>query len=97
MRLPQRLTMGEAAAALAALDAEPAAGALRIDAAALDDFDSAALALLLHARRLAARRGQAFEIAGAPAQLVQLAQLYGVAALLQLGPAAGAALQAADA
>lgn len=93
MRLPQRLTMAEAAAALALLDAEPAAGALHVDASALADFDSAALALLLHARRLAARRGQAFEIAGAPAQLVQLAQLYGVAGLLQLEPPAGAALQ----
>lgn len=97
MRLPQRLTMADAAAALAALDAGPASGALRVDASALDDFDSAALALLLHARRLAARRGQPFEIAGAPAQLVQLAQLYGVAGLLQLDPPAAAALQGTEA
>jgi phospholipid transport system transporter-binding protein len=97
MRLPARLTMAEAGAALAALESAPASdAALRVDASALADFDSAALALLLHARRLAARRGQTFELAGAPLQLVQLAQLYGVAALLQLD-AAGAARQAGDA
>ena len=51
------------------------------------DFDTAALALLLHARRLAAQRGQAFELRDAPTQLRQLARLYGVDALLQLDAA----------
>ena len=62
MRLPPKLTMADAAAALAALRAEASGDRLAIDASALVDLDSAALALLLHARRLAADRGQAFEL-----------------------------------
>ncbi|MBN8509952.1 MAG: STAS domain-containing protein, partial [Burkholderiales bacterium] len=65
--LPARLTMAEAAAALAALQAVPASGErLRIDASALAEFDSAALALLLQARRDAQARGRGFELHGAP-------------------------------
>ncbi len=86
MRLPARLTVTEAAAVLAALQAAPAEGAvLRIDASALAAFDSAALALLLHARRLAAARAQAFELQSPPPLLRQLAGLYGVDGLLALG------------
>jgi phospholipid transport system transporter-binding protein len=86
--LPARLTMAEAAAALAALRAAPAqGGALRVDASALAEFDSAALALLLQARREAGARGRGFELLGAPLGLRQLAGLYGVGELLGLGPA----------
>ena len=63
----------------------PAARALlAVDASALTDFDTAALALLLQARRLAQAGGRAFEVHGAPPKLTQLAQLYGVAELLSL-------------
>jgi phospholipid transport system transporter-binding protein len=80
--------MAEAAAALAALQAAPTGGgALRVDASALAEFDSAALALLLQARREAQARGRGFELHGAPPALRQLAQLYGVGALLGLDPA----------
>jgi phospholipid transport system transporter-binding protein len=83
MQLPRTLTMSEAAAVLAELRAAPAAGEeLAVDASALADFDSAALALLLDARRLAQRRGQRLAVHGAPQQLVLLARLYGVAELL---------------
>lgn len=66
-------------AALAGLAAgEP----LRVDASALTAFDTSAVALLLHARRLAAAAGRGFELVGAPPKLTQLAQLYGVGALI---------------
>jgi phospholipid transport system transporter-binding protein len=86
MKLPQTLTLDGAAAALEALHADAAASqhALAIDASALTVFDTAALALLLQARRLAQAAGRAFEVHGAPAKLSQLAQLYGVDELLGL-------------
>ena len=90
MKLPPTLTLDTAAAALRALHAEPAAAggaALAIDASALTRFDSAALALLLQARRQAQATGRDFAVHGAPAALVQLARLYGVHALLGLAPA----------
>lgn len=84
MKLPARLTMAEAGAVLAALQAQPAGAALRVDASGLAAFDSAALAVLLHALRLARARGQGFELLGPPDPLRQLARLYGVDALLGL-------------
>jgi phospholipid transport system transporter-binding protein len=92
MQLPATLTMAQAAAALAELQAAPSDGEqVTIDASQLADFDSAALALLLHARRLAQQRGQRLAVHGAPSQLAQLARLYGVAELLPLAPTAPAA------
>jgi phospholipid transport system transporter-binding protein len=86
MLLPQTLTLDSAAGALDTLRADAAAsqGALSIDASALTAFDTAALALLLQARRLAQAGGRAFEVRGAPPKLTQLAQLYGVDGLLGL-------------
>ena len=86
MKLPQTLTLDSAAAALDTLRAGAAAsqGALAIDASALTAFDTAALALLLQAKRLAQTAGRAFEVHGAPSKLHQLAQLYGVDELLSL-------------
>jgi len=57
---------------------------LRVDASALASFDTSVLAVLLHARRQALGAGCAFELAGAPEKLAQLAALYGVAELLGL-------------
>ena len=82
MRLPPTLTVEQAAAALRALPADGSAGL--IDASALREFDSSALALLLEARRQAQAGGRAFEVHGAPPKLTQLARLYGVAELLGL-------------
>ena len=71
-----------------AMLAEPeGAAALRLDASALTEFDTSAIALLLHAQRAARARGVVFELQGAPAKLRELAELYGVEELLPLGPA----------
>jgi phospholipid transport system transporter-binding protein len=90
MQLPQTLTLAGAGDALAALRAAAARGdgkVLGIDASRLRSFDSAALALLLQAKRLALSSGRELRVSGAPPQLAQLAQLYGVAELLDLTPA----------
>ncbi|HOB95955.1 MAG TPA: STAS domain-containing protein [Aquabacterium sp.] len=83
--LPARITMGEARAALA--DISPrlaAADAPVLDASALVELDSAALALLLDCRRQVLARGATLQISGASPKLRQLAALYGVGELLGL-------------
>jgi phospholipid transport system transporter-binding protein len=60
--------------------------ALRIDAQALAQFDTATLALLLHAQRRAKEQGRSIEIVGAPPKLLELARLYGVDELLPIEP-----------
>jgi len=83
--LPTTITSADAQNALRmlaqALKREPAATAV-IDASGLRQFDSAALALLLECQRLAQASGRAFAVRGVPPKLGQLAQLYGVEALL---------------
>ncbi len=92
MQLPATLTLAQARAAweqLAQAGPRDAAAApmFSVDATALREFDTAALALLLQARRQAQAEGRGFEVAGAPHKLVQLARLYGVDGLLGLQPA----------
>lgn len=53
-----------------------------VNASALRQFDSSALAVLLDCRRFAVALGLGFAVSGMPARLRQLAGLYGVAALL---------------
>jgi len=87
--LPARITMNDARATLAQL--QPllqAAEAPVIDASALADLDTAAIALLLDCRRQAQALGKPLQVVGAPAKLGQLAALYGVADLLALQPGA---------
>ena len=92
MQLPATATLAQASALAAraeqALMQGVASGGerapMRIDASALQNFDTSLLAVLLHARRLATGAGCAFELSGAPEKLAQLAQLYGVAELLGL-------------
>ncbi|MGY4830725.1 STAS domain-containing protein [Sphaerotilaceae bacterium SBD11-9] len=55
---------------------------LTIDASGLQQFDSAALAVLLECQRLAQAWGKGFAVRNAPAKLADLARLYGVDALL---------------
>ena len=89
MKLPEHASLENAAALAATLPAAVAAGSgvLAIDATALQSCDSSTIALLLHARRLAQAAGRGFSVEGAPAQLGQLARLYGVEELLSLsGP-----------
>ena len=59
---------------------------LVINAAGLQQFDTAALAVLLECRRLAQAWGKQFAVRDAPAKLAALARLYGVDGLL-LNPA----------
>ncbi len=93
--LPARLTCDEASAELgrlqAAMAAEPADQAVRLDASALSQFDSSAVALLLDLQRQAQQRSQAFTIVAAPQRLSDLARVYGVLGLLKLEAQAPAA------
>lgn len=90
MQLPATVTLDQAAELAATLPATVASGSgpLRIDASALQAYDSSAIALLLQARRLAQAAGRDFEVVAAPGKLVELARLYGVEALLSLSPSA---------
>lgn len=94
MQLPATLTLQQAAATSRALDAAVAvaegSGPFTVDATPLVTMDTAAIAVLLQARRTAEAAGRPFAVGGAPAKLVQLAQLYGVAELLALGSAVSA-------
>jgi phospholipid transport system transporter-binding protein len=56
---------------------------LTIDFSAVTDVDSAAVALLLEWRREAARLGKGLSFANLPANLLALADLYGVSGLIQ--------------
>ena len=63
---------------------------LAVDASALTQFDSSALAVLLECRRLATGAGRTLELRHAPPKLRQLARLYGLDDLLGVGEAAPA-------
>lgn len=81
LALPDTLTMATATQALRGL--EPALAGhgraqVEVDATALRDYDSAALAVLLQLRRSAQAAGGDLCIKGAPKLLAELAQLYGV-------------------
>jgi phospholipid transport system transporter-binding protein len=93
MKLPEHATLEQAADLAQTLPAALAegAGVFHVDASALKAFDSSTIALLMQARRLAQAAGRGFEVAGAPAKLVELARLYGVEAMLALQPAGSAA------
>ena len=62
-----------------------------VDAGALQQFDSSALALLLECRRQALAAGKLFAVQGAPDRLLQLAEVYGVSALIPAAPGSTAA------
>ena len=87
--LPQTLTLAQANEAVRgiehALEQDTGAtGTLTIDAAALANFDTSAIAVLLEARRLAQAAGRTLNVQGAPAAMIELAGIYGVDALLGL-------------
>jgi len=87
--LPARITMNDARATLARLlPLLQAADAPVIDAGALVELDTAAIAVLLDCQRQAQARGKQLRVVGAPPKLGQLAALYGVADLLALQPGA---------
>jgi phospholipid transport system transporter-binding protein len=56
---------------------------LTIDFSGITNVDSAAVALLLDWRRMATKRGKTLLFVNLPANLLALAELYGVAELIQ--------------
>jgi phospholipid transport system transporter-binding protein len=87
LTLPAALTLRDARVALATLEpaiAQTDEATITVDAGALSQIDSASLAVLLQCRRLAEERQRGFEVLNAPARLVELARLYGVAELLHM-------------
>jgi len=97
--LPATLTSREARVTLRmlqqVLQSEGSEGPVVVEAAPLQQLDTAALAVLLEIQRLAAAWGRSFAVRGAPAKLAALARLYGVdVLLLKPEPAAGAAAPA---
>ncbi len=64
-----------------ALKSEPGE-AVVVDASNLQQFDSAALAVLMECQRAADAWGKPFELRNAPPKLAALAKLYGVDVLL---------------
>jgi ABC-type transporter Mla MlaB component len=66
----------------ASADSAQGADAAVLDASALQQLDTSALAVLLACQRQAAALGRPLRVVGAPAKLLQLAQLYGVESLL---------------
>ena len=87
--LPTRLVHEDAPACMRMLQqglAAQSGSAAVIDASALAQFDSSALAVLLECRREASALGRGFAVKGLPARLRELATLYGVAGLLPAAP-----------
>ncbi len=56
---------------------------VRIDTAALNKFDSSALAILLQIKREVLALGKELSILGLPKQLQELANLYGIQSVLE--------------
>ena len=85
LRLPAELTHAQARACWLALETQVGASdqaRVAIDASALTQFDSSALAVLLACRRTALAAGKSLVVQGLPAGLTSMAALYGVQALL---------------
>ena len=84
LTLPAVLTHAVAAEFARGLTSQVSAQAseLVLDASALQEFDSSALAVMLACRREALGMGKTFSVHGLPARLRQLAGLYGVAELI---------------
>lgn len=84
LTLPATLTQTQARQSLSALGAALALDGAQVvvDASALQQFDSAALAVLLALRRQAQALGKSMQLQGLPPRLANLARLYGVSDLL---------------
>ncbi len=84
-RLPERLTLEQAVPVLAQLRAallqQPGPAAV-LDASALRECDSSAVAVLLELRRGLQAQGKTLQIAHSPQRLRDLVTLYGVQELL---------------
>ena len=92
LTLPSELTQTQATNCLKALlqGLKSVAGkAVVLDASALTQFDSAALAVLLEFRRETLALGKSFVVQGLPPRLGNLATLYGIDELLPNALAVG--------
>jgi phospholipid transport system transporter-binding protein len=91
VQLSPRLTLAEAGRTLASLQEAiarvPPGATFELDASALDDFDTSAIAVLLEGQRAARGRGVAFRLLAPPLKLARLAELYGVGELVGSQPA----------
>jgi phospholipid transport system transporter-binding protein len=76
------ISMGNAAAIVAAGVAAIRGGDSAIDLASVQTCDSSAVAAVLAWQREAARAGQALRLTGVPADLLSLAEVYGVEPLI---------------
>jgi phospholipid transport system transporter-binding protein len=86
LKLPTRLMHDQANACLAQCVAQlptPTPPLVTLDASALSEFDSSALAVLLGLRRALVQNGSVLRVEGMTQRLSQLASLYGVLDLLQ--------------
>ncbi len=86
LALPQSVRLGNAEQVLSlltqGLQSSPTQAKLQLDASALHDFDSAALAVLLECQRRALASGRTLALVGSPTKLEALARVYGLTALL---------------
>ena len=84
LTLPAVVTHAQALETALGLKAQVASQTAEVvlDATALTQFDSSALAVMLACRRAALAAGKTFAVHGLPARLGQLAGLYGVAELV---------------
>jgi len=84
LALPATLTQANATVCLRELSQALGvqSGAVQVDGHALQQFDSAALAVLLALRRQALASGGDLQVSHLPQRLADLARLYGVLALL---------------
>jgi phospholipid transport system transporter-binding protein len=91
LTLPAVANLGAAAGLASSLQVqlEAGSGPVRVDASALQVYDTSTVALLMQLRRLAQQAGRSFELQAPPTQLVQLARLYGVDELLGTAAATG--------
>lgn len=86
LKLPSTLLHDQADACLAQCLAQCQSSmqsVVKVDASALVEFDSSALAVLLGLRRLVLAQGGSLHITGMTARLRELASLYGVLELLE--------------
>jgi phospholipid transport system transporter-binding protein len=87
--LPTKLTHDDAPACMRMLQQGlkgQAATSTVVDASALTQFDSSALAVLLECRRESSALGRGFAVKGLSPRLRELAALYGIAGLLPAAP-----------
>ena len=85
LSLPAELTHAQANDCLATLvkGASAVTGVVEVNAAALQRFDSSALAVLLEFQRECTRGGKTLRVQAMPERLRSLAVLYGIEGLLQ--------------